>query len=105
MDRIDLWQIRRASKTSLVQSNIPVTIKLNRKKGEYIMDEPIKLDEKEEIKYINEGISLRDYFAGQASEKDIEYYSSAIRWNDTTITREQARYRYADAMLKAREEV
>ena len=65
-----------------------------------------------------EGMTLRDYFAANANEDDInehvwkgfnetkikiapdgtKYESShAARW-----TREQARYRYADAMLKAR---
>ena len=65
------------------------------------------------------GMTLRDYFAAKASEDDIrahiwkgfnevkirtapdgkKYETSAA----ATWTREQAKYRYADAMLKARE--
>jgi len=67
-----------------------------------------------------EGMTLRDYFAAKASEEDIQAHiwkgvneiqirtapdgtkyeiSVAATW-----TREQAKYRYADAMLKAREQ-
>lgn len=67
---------------------------------------------------MHEGMTLRDYFAARASEEDINQHiwkgfnetaiktagdgtkyetSIAARW-----TREQAKYRYADAMLKAR---
>lgn len=42
------------------------------------------------------GMSLRDYFAVHASDKDIQYYLGDGR------SREQARYLYADAMLEAR---
>jgi hypothetical protein len=68
---------------------------------------------------IQPGMSLRDYFAAKASEKDIEYwmpkgFTETVIQRDpngkcyeirqvATWTREQARYRYADAMLKARE--
>lgn len=66
-----------------------------------------------------QGMSLRDYFAAKASEEDIAAHiwkgfneltirtagdgtkyeaSQAARW-----AREEAKYRYADAMLKARE--
>ena len=65
------------------------------------------------------GMTLRDYFAAKASEDDIrahiwkgfnevkirtapdgkKYETSAA----ATWTREQAKYRYADAMLKARD--
>jgi len=64
------------------------------------------------------GMTLRDYFAAKASEKDIEYwipkgYTETVIQRDhngncyetrqvATWTREQARYRYADAMLKVR---
>lgn len=64
------------------------------------------------------GMTLRDYFAAMASEKDIEYWMSkgftqtVIRRDNNgncyesqqvaVWTREQARYRYADAMLKVR---
>lgn len=46
------------------------------------------------------GMTLRDYFAAHATEADIEdhrVYGSA-----THGTREQCRYAFADAMLKAR---
>jgi hypothetical protein len=42
------------------------------------------------------GMSLRDYFAAHATEEDIEQYT----WRHT---REDAKYMYADNMLKARE--
>ena len=63
-------------------------------------------------------MTLRDYFAARASEEDIEEHSNGPKTehivNDSTgmkrivhrntiYTREQAKYRYADAMLKARE--
>lgn len=49
------------------------------------------------------GMSLRDWFAGHASEKDIEQYRSF--WRDDQLVlreREAARYAYADAMLAER---
>ena len=46
------------------------------------------------------GMSLRDYFAIHASEKDIE----AIRFGFSDMSRSEARYIYADEMLKVREE-
>jgi len=70
--------------------------------------------------YVDGGMTLRDYFAAKASEDDINEHiwkgfnetkikiapdgtkyetSIAAQW-----TREQARYRYADAMLKARQQ-
>jgi hypothetical protein len=64
-------------------------------------------------------MTLRDYFATHASEEDIKYWqpmgvevtkvrdlgngSKQIYAAPGMFTREQARYRYADAMLKARE--
>jgi hypothetical protein len=66
------------------------------------------------------GMTLRDYFATHASEEDIKYWqpmgvevtkvrelgngSKQIYAAPGMFTREQARYRYADAMLKAREQ-
>jgi hypothetical protein len=44
------------------------------------------------------GMSLRDWFAGQALEEDIQWH---IRFKSNRITREQARYAYADAMIEA----
>ena len=49
--------------------------------------------------HIVDGMSLRDYFAIHASEKDIE----AIRFGFSDMSRSEARYIYADEMLKARE--
>lgn len=64
------------------------------------------------------GMTLRDYFAAKATEQDIKNYeqdegkeisgtdSLGRGWKRREIiyyTREQAKYRYADAMLKARE--
>mgnify|MGYP007090103575 CR=1 FL=1 len=54
------------------------------------------------------GMSLRDWFAGQASEADIENNigGNIHPQSGGTVngrTREQAKYAYADAMLRARE--
>ena len=64
------------------------------------------------------GMTLRDYFAAKATEQDIKNYeqdegkeisgtdSLGLEWKRREIiyyTREQAKYRYANAMLKARE--
>ena len=65
-------------------------------------------------------LTLRDYFAAKASEDDIKYWmpkgvtetviqrDSNGRCYETrqtaSWTREQARYRFADAMLKARDQ-
>lgn len=52
------------------------------------------------------GMSLRDWFASQATEKDIDAHQQYIRDSigDAVpkYTREQAKYRYADAMIAAR---
>ena len=45
-------------------------------------------------------MTLRDYFAGQASEHDLVYY---VRLNPA-ISPAEARWMFADDMLKAREE-
>ena len=49
-----------------------------------------------------QGMSLRDWFAGQANEGDIKHWMEIGRLNGIDWTREQARYQHADAMLKAR---
>ena len=64
-----------------------------------------------------EGMTLRDYFAAKASEDDIKYWQpmgvmvekirdssnrKSIYHEAGMYTREQARYRFADAMLAAR---
>jgi len=63
------------------------------------------------------GMTLRDYFAAKASEEDIKAHQDGgmkeqvvddingrkkIVHCNVRYTREQAKYRYADAMLKAR---
>ena len=55
-------------------------------------------------------MDLRDYFAVKANEKDIQKYQRraldnigyVMAWEEV-MTREQAKYAYADAMMKARE--
>lgn len=54
------------------------------------------------------GMTLRDWFAGQASEEDVEAHLGGKIHPQTgrtyaTLSREEAKYAYADAMLKARE--
>ena len=63
--------------------------------------------EKSEMMVHHEGMSLRDYFAMRATEKDIEKHCVYVTSDDpgdfimtATYTREQARYRFADAMIK-----
>jgi hypothetical protein len=79
------------------------------------------LDHGHNVTTIHEsGMSLRDYFAAHASEEDIKYWqpmgvmvtqvrelrngSKQLYEAPGMYTREQARYRYADAMLAAREQ-
>ena len=66
------------------------------------------------------GMTLRDYFAAKASEEDIkahiwkgytEDFLTTGRYGEKNViqrqarwTREEAKYRYADAMMKARYE-
>lgn len=57
---------------------------------------------------INEGMTLRDYFAIRATEEEIKLYRGSKPFEGSTMnvpefTREEARYRFADAMLKQRE--
>ena len=46
-----------------------------------------------------EGMSLRDWFAGQATESDVMHWRNAV---GIGCTREMAKYAYADAMIAAR---
>ena len=72
------------------------------------------------VSHITEqGMTLRDYFASKASEEDIKAHQDGgvkeqvvddylngrkkIVHCNVRYTREQAKYRYADAMLKARQ--
>lgn len=52
------------------------------------------------------GMSLRDYFAAHASESDVSMYVRIDNPDGSMFrsrTREEAKYAYADAMLKARD--
>lgn len=54
------------------------------------------------------GMTLRDYFAAKATDKDVEQviYNCFVNRedpNEKPPTRQQARYMHADAMLAARE--
>jgi hypothetical protein len=57
-----------------------------------------------------DGMDLRDYFAIHANDYDIYSYmyetraGSGISASSQIRTREEARYAYADAMMKAREQ-
>jgi hypothetical protein len=60
-----------------------------------------------DMKGHNPGMSLRDWFAGTASEADISRHSVTKRNSlghplEAPCPREQAKYRYADAMIEAR---
>lgn len=52
-------------------------------------------------------VELRDWLAQHATEKDLAAYLDGGNWNDMALpprmTRAQARYAFADAMLRARE--
>lgn len=50
------------------------------------------------------GMDMRDFFASEATEDDIAQWMKPYNVDRGMIqpTREQARYRYADAMMKAR---
>lgn len=65
---------------------------------------------------VQEGMTLRDYFAARASEEDIQRHLTGMvkvivgqnekgpiyEYQQAFRSREQARYRWADAMLEAR---
>lgn len=48
------------------------------------------------------GMTIRDYFAAHASDSDIRRWVEIYRHNGSPITEEEARYAYADAMLRAK---
>lgn len=48
------------------------------------------------------GMTLRDYFAAHASMDDAHRWVSIYNSNGQSITYEEAKYAYADAMLKAK---
>ena len=49
------------------------------------------------VEISSSGMTLRDYFAIHASDKDLQ------KWLDLGVSRADARFRHADAMLKARD--
>ena len=54
--------------------------------------------------YAQEGMSLRDWFAGQATDEDVAVYQrNRKRGLSNLDSRTTARYRHADAMLAERE--
>ncbi len=56
--------------------------------------------------YTPQGMTLRDWFAAHASEQDIDEHRHWYSRDGSsyTRTREEARYHYADAMIKTREQ-
>ena len=52
---------------------------------------------------VSGGISVRDWFAGQATEEDVAFWMETIEQRGEMATREMAKYAYADAMLAERE--
>ncbi len=48
------------------------------------------------------GMSLRDYFAAAATESDMQRWIDIMAANEHPCTAEEARYLFADAMLRAR---
>lgn len=50
------------------------------------------------------GMTLRDWFAGQATQEDIDEHRIGDFGEPLDISREEAKYRYADAMIAARKQ-
>jgi len=58
----------------------------------------------ERTHHVNEGMELRDWFAGQALNGELACQDNSSFWQDIYIGRLAARcYLIADAMIKARE--
>jgi hypothetical protein len=60
-----------------------------------------------QVQFGSSGMSLRDYFAAHASEQDIEEHlggkiSPKTGRKMDCLSREKAKFAYADAMIKAR---
>ena len=49
------------------------------------------------------GMTLRDWFAGNATEEDVAHWLAIMILNEHPITREEAKYLYADAMIAERD--
>jgi len=72
----------------------------------------------QEANHYSDGMTLRDWFATHASDEDIERFkfiggtekyivensdgTKSIHHRASAVSREEARYRFADAMLEAR---
>ncbi len=48
------------------------------------------------------GMTLRDYFAAAATQSDMQRWVDIMAENDSPCTAEEAKYLFADAMLRAR---
>jgi hypothetical protein len=62
----------------------------------------------DDARYTQDGMTLRDYFAAHASEKDLEEYRDYHLCGITgecvpRYSREKAKFRYADAMIAHKE--
>lgn len=57
-----------------------------------------------EVRWGATGMSLRDWFAGQSISDDIEGYLTNMQEEGITISRELAKYKYADAMIASRQQ-
>ena len=53
--------------------------------------------------HFNEGMSLRVWFAGHATEEDVTHWLEIMQLNKKPVTREEAKYIYADAMIAERD--
>ena len=65
---------------------------------------PVAYWDHQQMRYLNDGMTLRDYFAGKELER-MEYAQCTV--NDTGAAYDRIAthcYRMADAMLKAREQ-
>jgi hypothetical protein len=63
--------------------------------------------ETDRVQPLHKGLTIRDYFAAKASEEDIAEYLPATVGEAKLYpnhTRQWARYKHADAMLRARGE-
>ena len=67
---------------------------------------PVENDFNKEYNYVCKGMTLRDWFAGQAMQAMLSNpanYGSIHEWRDDATVSEQA-YEIADDMIKARKE-
>ena len=50
-----------------------------------------------------EGMSLRDWFAGHATEEDVKHWLNIMEVNKIPVSRQAAKYLYANAMIAERD--